>query len=208
MGIKHVYLLENSLKNLMRTKGIVGTFVLSILLAIISFFSFNSYLFFSHIQKQMLESLEEETDLIEIQMSGAPIMAMTIFKIAAFLIFVALILLTIGNMKKSFKQFLLTQQKDYQIMALVGETLSFLTLFYVCQVMLFAITSMAIGSVLGKIIFYEAVIKTIQIGLFSDNVNSFKGNFGLSVIAICLSLIYIFVTTFVGGKKQIQAYES
>lgn len=206
MLIKGYYLLINSFKNVIRTKGILSTFLLSILISAIAFFSFNVYAFFSHLQKNMTESIDKETDLTEIQMNAAPLMAMAIFKFAALLLFIALLLLTIANIKRSFSQFFVAQKNEFKIMFLLGESLLFLRLFNACQVLLFSIFSLAIGSLIGTKIFYEAVIKTIQIGIVSEDVNTFHGDTLLLIFVLILSLIFVFLSTFMTSNKRIESY--
>lgn len=65
MLIKGYYLLINSFRNVIRTKGILSTFLLSSLISTIAFFSFNVYAFFSHLQNNMAESIDKETQASE-----------------------------------------------------------------------------------------------------------------------------------------------
>ena len=201
MFIKLYYVLQNSCHNLIRTKGIFSTLILSLLIATISFFTFNVFLFFNHIHQQMVLSLESETDFISVQMGMAPVMGMLIFKIAVFILAITLILLTITYIKKSFKQFLITQKEEFQIMALLGETLSGLNLFYTFQVSIFSFVAILCGYLLGSKLFYLSVIETIKVAIGSDNVNNFQGNTSLSFFIVFTALLYIFITTFFASNK-------
>lgn len=204
--IKFLYLIENSTKNLIRTNGMISTFILSLLVSIIAFFSYNVFLFFNHVHQGMVTSLENETDFIEIQMSTGPIMGLAIFKIGALLLSLALLLLTIGTIKRSHKQFLIAQKDDFKIMALIGEDSVSLSLYYTLQVLIFSIFPVILGMLIGKICFHESVIKTIQMGIFSDNVNTFKGNLPLTALIIFSMLIYLFISTLIKSHKQIISF--
>lgn len=206
--IKFFYLIQNSFKNLVRTKGIVSTFILSLLISIMAFFTFNIFLFFSHLHERMLASLENETDFIEIQMSTGPIMGFAIFKFGALLLAISLLFLTIGTIKRSHRQFLIAQKEDFKTMALIGEDFLSLSLYYTFQVFIFSLFPIVIGAILGKIIFNEAIIKTIQIGIISDNVTSFNGNFPLTTLCLFIMLAYLFITTLTKSHKQIISFIS
>lgn len=206
MLVKFYYLILDSSKNLFRTKGAVSTFLLSMILSVISFFSLESFLFLTHMQQKMNDSLEKETDFIEIQMSKGPIIVMNFFKIALFLLSTVLILLTVGTIKKSFKQFLVIQEEDYKIKALLGENLVCLKLFYAFQIVLFSLLPIFWGSIVGKKIFYESIIKTIQLGMFSEDVNSYNGNLLFLLIVLLIVFLYLFVSSFISSDKKIKAF--
>lgn len=206
MLVKFYYLILDSSKNLFRTKGTVSTFLLSMILSVISFFSLEGFLFLTHMQQKMNNSLEKETDFIEIQMSKGPIIVMNFFKIALFLLSTVLILLTVGTIKKSFKQFLVIQEEDYKIKALLGENLVCLKLFYAFQIVLFSLLPIFLGSIVGKKIFYESIIKTIQLGMFSEDVNSYNGNTLFLSIVLLVVFLYLFVSSFISSDKKIKAF--
>ena len=201
---KIYYVLQSSVKNLVRTEGIMSTSVLSLFVFIVTFFSFNLFLFFSHLHKQMLITLEQETDFISLQMGTTSVMAMLFFKIGALVVTILLMMLAVGNIKRSFNQILLSQQRDYEIMFLLGGSLRSLNLFNTVQVEIFGIISMLIGVLIGKEIFYASVIKTIQIGIVSEDVNSFHGNVLLTIIIMTLVLIYLFMSTFFATAKKLK----
>lgn len=206
MLVKFYYLILDSSKNLFRTKGTVSTFMLSMILSVISFFSLEGFLFLTHMQQKMNNSLEKETDFIEIQMSKGPIIVMNFFKIALFLLSIVLLLLTVGTIKKSFKQFSVIQEEDYKIKALLGENLVCLKLFYAFQIVLFSLLPIFLGSIVGKKIFYESIIKTIQLGMFSEDVNSYNGNTLFLSIVLLVVFLYLFVSSFISSDKKIKAF--
>lgn len=149
----------------------VPTFILATLVSIMSFFSFNVFFFFQYLHTQMVEALEEETDFIVAQMSMAPVMGMFLFKIATCLISILLLFLTLGYIKRSFTQFLVSHKEELRIMSLLGETTQSIALFNTMQVMVFSFGSILLGSLVGQQIFFASVIKTIQLGVDSENVN-------------------------------------
>lgn len=208
MILKLNYILQNSFYNLIRTKGITSTFILSVLISIISFFCFTLFLFFNHIHQQMVLSLENETDLIVLQTNGAPIMAIFFFKVSTFLLFIILVFLSIGYIKKSFKQFLITQKSEFKIMSLLGETSTALQVFYTLQVTIFSLLTISLGAILGNKLFYSSVISTLKIAVGSDNINSFQGSTLLSFFIFLLIVTYIFITTFFISSKKVLSITS
>ncbi|MEG0254491.1 hypothetical protein, partial [Vagococcus sp.] len=191
-------------KNVFRTKGIISTFILSELLAVISFFCFYVFQFVSHMQKQMIISLEKETDFVTVQMSGFPITTMFVFKLAAGIITMSLILLLVGTVKRSFYQFLLSQKEDIRTMYLLGESTRGLIAFSMLQIIETFLVVSITGLIVGKFIFFSSVIKTIQIGLYSEDVNTFN----VDVIVICILLIsmllYVIFSTFISSSRKIK----
>lgn len=202
MLIKLYYLSQDCLKNLLRTKGIISTFILSLLIGTTAFFSINLFLLFHHIHKEMVAALESETDFIAVQMGMAPVVGMLIFKIGIFILSLTLILLTIAYIKKSFKQLLVAQVEDFKVMAFIGESTSQLGLFYTGQVFLFSLVIFTISSLLGSLFFHLSVLETIKLAINSDSVNSFKGNILLLSTTIFSILLYIFLTTFFMVNKK------
>lgn len=202
--IKIYYLFQNSLKNIYRTKGVFSTLILGELIAVMAFFCFYVYQFVSHMQKQMILSLEKETDFITIQMSGFPIMTMFVFKLVTLILTILLVLLLVSTIKRSFYQFLLSQKNDIKTMYLIGESTRGLIVFTMLQIIMSFVVVATIGLILGKYIFFSSIIKTIQIGIFSEDVNSFNVNRTvISILNISL-LLYIILSTFISSKKKIK----
>lgn len=202
MKIKGYYLLQDSFQQLLRTKGVGGTLILSSLIATISFFCFYLFLFFHHIHQGMLTTLEQETDPMSIQIGLGPILGMLLFKLGVCLMSLILFLLTIFYIKKSFQQMMLIQGENLKIRFLIGESQTYIKWFYVCQIELFTLFSLLIGFLVGSQIFKQAIIKTIQIGIDSESVNHFKGNpFYISLIFITLLLFMLSSSIFSFSKK-------
>lgn len=101
----------------------------------------------------MVLSLETETDFISLQMNMGPVIGMLVFKIATFLIFIVLVFLSIGYIKKSFNRFLVTQKDQYRIMSLLGSSLFALQIFYTLQVTIFSLFVISLGTFLGNSFF-------------------------------------------------------
>ena len=102
---KSYYLIQDSFRQLIRTKGIFLTFILSSLVSIIGFFCYFLFLFFNHIHLGMVADLEKETDFIAVQMGMAPVMAMLVFKIGALILSLLIFLLLILYIKKASSSF-------------------------------------------------------------------------------------------------------
>ncbi len=200
--MKAYYLIRDSSINIYRTKGIIFSFILSLLVSIISFFCFFLFLFFSKIQKSMMAHTDSLTDMTEKQMSAGPIIGISIFKVAILIITVAMIFLTMGNIKKSFYQFYLTQKNEYKTMTLLGETSVNLAIYYSLQVLIFSIVTIFLGMSISLYIFYASVIETLKLSSFSTDIIQFQVPI-LAMIGVALAtLVYLFVTSFLKVYKK------
>lgn len=206
MIIKARYIAENSLKNIWRTKGIGLTLVLSVLVSVMGFFTLDIYLFFKHVEHGMVASLEQETDVIELQLSGAAVMTMTIFKVIAFLLAMTLLALLIGMIKKNFRQLFLSQKRELTIMSLLGESSQALAAYQSTQVVIFSIMPFLLGMFLAHWIFFSSIIKTLNLTIASENVQSFNVNHGFVLGVIFLMLSYLFITVYKTFSKESYFY--
>ncbi|MEG0284461.1 MULTISPECIES: FtsX-like permease family protein [Vagococcus] len=199
---KSYYLIQDSFRQLIRTKGIFLTFILSSLVSIIGFFCYFLFLFFNHIHLGMVADLEKETDFIAVQMGMAPVMAMLVFKIGALILSLLIFLLLILYIKKSFKQFLFSQQEQVKIRHLLGESTRYLNGLSIIQMELFLFLTLFIGCGLSNQIFKYSVIETLKIGVDSENINSFQIDFiSLATVFIVL-LCFLFLSSYHSLNKS------
>lgn len=175
---KTSYLAENASKNLIRTPGIWGTAVLVFLLSLITFCGVNGFYLLSDWYREVATGLREAENGTGslIQLIQAPLIPIRIFQGLALLVTLCAGGTTIAYCHRSFRLFARTQEQDFKIMSLIGESVRGISGEFTLQSLLFLGTILGIAGIVANLLYWFSLAPSVCHDRF--------GSFGAMMVAL------------------------
>lgn len=204
MNYKLLYALENALKSLIRTDGILFTSLSILFSSIIAFFSLNITFFLFHWEFQVKHEAVGD-GLLGFQTLSPALLAITLFKYISLLLSIALLFLIISHIKHIFSQYIILQKIDVLTMSLIGQTPVLISLEFALQSLYTVIIIFNLGHFFAIKLLTWLLMDTSKTGIFTDIISSFKPPvYSISIIILLIG-IYLFFRVFHLAKKQVHA---
>lgn len=204
--IKFYYLLQNSIKNLIRSSGILLSYLLICLSSFLSGCFLNVGLFFSHWHNYSIEEATGQGIVGIMGLTSPSGMLTTIFKSISIFIATMLILSTLSAVRRLFFQMANDQRPSFQTMSLVGETTEFISLDFALQSIYVTLTTLFIGITSANIIFINLLNHSLAFGPFEKIVADFKINTGFHLLIILSSCLYIGCRVFFFVRRYLHSF--
>lgn len=150
------YIAENARKSLIRTPGILGTAALVFVLSLITFCGINGFYLLSHWYQDVAAQFSEATKDTNsvIQLMQAPLIPIRIFQGLALLVSLCAGVTTVAYCHRSFRLFAVTQQQDFRIMSLLGESTAVISGEFALQSTMFLTVALGISSIGADMLYW------------------------------------------------------
>lgn len=200
-----LYVVENSSKNLVRTEGVIGTSLLTGLLAFFSTFSINASLFLHHWYETVSQELASG-GLVGMQMLASPLSIIFIFRAITLFVSAALIVSTISYIRRTFIQFANIQRPDFLIMSFIGQTTTIISIEFALQAVYLTTFWFSAGTLIANQVFLKMLTDTAKNNLFAEIIQSFHLSTGAHLLITLLAACYIFIRNFLFVRKYLYSF--
>ncbi|MDN6585223.1 MAG: hypothetical protein L0L06_11325, partial [Enterococcus sp.] len=150
--IKLYYLLENSIKNLTRSSGILASLALSCLSSFIAFSFLTISLFFSHWHDHAVREAASHGGMAIMDLISPSGMLTTVFKHCSTFLAVLCLIVTLSAIRRLFFHMANDQRASFKTMSLLGETTPFISLEFSLQSIYVALSSLMIGALSAELV--------------------------------------------------------
>lgn len=204
--IKVYYIVQNSIKNLTRTSGILISFVMTSLSSLLSFCFLNINQFFSHWQGFATREAFEKGGMGLFDLLSPAGMLITFFKFASLLIAILFIFSTNSAIRRLFSQLANDQWSSLKTMSLLGEKNEIIAFEFSLQSTYISILSLINGLLAADFIVKNILIHPLYFGSMEKVVGSFQISHTNYIFIVLLSCLYVGGRTFFFVKKQLISF--
>lgn len=196
------YILENSFKSLIRTKGLLGTSILILLLSVLTFLAADGAMFFSYWQRAADAEAAAE-GAAGVQMMSFSRLMISVFGVMLKLLAFAFLLATTGYIRRVFQHFALSQQGDFLTMSYIGETTDIISLEFALQAFIMGFILLLAGDSAAFPIFRK-MLADASSGDFADLIRSFRIPIFQHVLILLAAGGYPFLRTFFSVRRSLR----
>ncbi|WP_265458137.1 hypothetical protein [Enterococcus sp. HY326] len=187
------YILENSAKNLWRTKGKLGTLLLLIIVGSFCYFFMLYSSFIGHWQADSMAAAAKSSLGIQSVSNTLPIqLAKFMATLLSFCFFVLMAVYT----KRSTIQYAQIQKEDFEIQSFLGERTSIIACEFALQSICYLLISQPIGLAIGNFLYRRSMVGLMSAAEFSSLLKTFPFPIWTFLGLLLASCLYVFLGNF------------
>ena len=199
--IKLYYLLENSIKNLTRSSGILASLALSCLSSFIAFSFLTISLFFSHWHDHAVREAASQGGMAIMDLISPSGMLTTVFKHCSTFLAGLCLIVTLSAIRRLFFHMANDQRASFKTMSLLGETTPFISLEFSLQSIYVALSSLVIGALSAELVLEKLFHYSLSFGSLKVIVATFHVDHKIHVLIFLAGSLYIGCRVFLFVQK-------
>lgn len=204
--IKLYYLLENSIKNLTRSSGILASLALSCLSSFIAFSFLTISLFFSHWHDHAVREAASHGGMAIMDLISPSGMLTTVFKHCSTFLAVLCLIVTLSAIRRLFFHMANDQRASFKTMSLLGETTPFISLEFSLQSIYVALSSLVIGALSAELVLEKLFHYSLSFGSLKVIVATFHIDHKIHVLILLAGSLYIGCRVFLFVQKYLHSF--
>ncbi|MDN6616899.1 MAG: hypothetical protein L0L25_08825 [Enterococcus sp.] len=204
--IKLYYLLENSIKNLTRSSGILASLALSCLSSFIAFSFLTISLFFSHWHDHAVREAASHGGMAIMDLISPSGMLTTVFKHCSTFLAVLCLIVTLSAIRRLFFHMANDQRASFKTMSLLGETTPFISLEFSLQSIYVALSSLMICALSAALVLEKLFHYSLSFGSLKVIVATFHIDHKIHVLILLAGSLYIGCRVFLFVQKYLHSF--
>lgn len=204
--IKLYYLLENSIKNLTRSSGILASLALSCLSSFIAFSFLTISLFFSHWHDHAVREAANHGGMAIMELISPSGMLTTVFKQCSTFLAGLCLIVTLSAIRRLFFHMANDQRASFKTMSLLGETTPFISLEFSLQSIYVALSSLVIGALSAELVLEKLFHYSLSFGSLKVIVATFHVDHKIHVLIFLAGSLYIGCRVFLFVQKYLHSF--
>lgn len=203
---KLFFVLQNSIKNLFRTSGILVSFFMVCLSSFLSYSFLNISQFFSHMHTYTIEDAFQLGSMGFFDLISPAGVLTTFLKISSLLIAFIFIFSTVSALRRLFFQIAKDQWNSLKIMSLLGEKNEIISFEFSLQSIYTSALSLVLGLFAADLITKKSLFDSLKFGPMGKIVSSFQVSHEPHIFIILFSCLYVGGHVFFFVRKQLISF--